>query len=141
MDRRTAHCGGSSSGEHCSLLLLSHSQIAENIANLTMSQFCQLEYVSSDSDVGIPCDKRAVTTCADCGVAICSGCRMGMLRRFVLRSLPRLSRHNFLRAETCSTRTPYVPKRRFLVLHPTKLVKTTQSAAINRRSRCGSVRS
>jgi hypothetical protein len=72
MDRRTAHCGDSSSGGHCSLLLLSHSQIAD-VANY-MSQFCQLEYVLSDSDVGTPCDKRAVAKCADCGSSICSDC-------------------------------------------------------------------
>ena len=43
---------------------------------------CQIEYVSSDSDVGMPCGKTAVAECADCGTAICSNCRM--LRRFVL---------------------------------------------------------
>jgi hypothetical protein len=38
--------------------------------------YCQIEYVSSDSDIGTPCGKRAVVTCADCGVAICSECRL-----------------------------------------------------------------
>ena len=33
---------------------------------------CQIEYVSSDSDVGELCGKPAVTSCADCGAAICS---------------------------------------------------------------------
>jgi hypothetical protein len=37
---------------------------------------CQIEFVSSDSDVGTPCSKPAVTNCADCGVAICSECRL-----------------------------------------------------------------
>jgi hypothetical protein len=36
---------------------------------------CQIEYVASDSDVGMPCGKPAVTKCADCGAAICSDCR------------------------------------------------------------------
>jgi len=38
-----------------------------------MTQFCQIEYVPSDSDVGMPC-KPAVTKCSDCGFAICSDC-------------------------------------------------------------------
>jgi hypothetical protein len=37
---------------------------------------CQIEYVSSDSDIGMPCCKPAVTKCADCGVAICSDCQL-----------------------------------------------------------------
>jgi hypothetical protein len=37
---------------------------------------CQIEYVSSDSDNGMPCGKRAVTKCADCGFSICSDCRV-----------------------------------------------------------------
>jgi len=37
---------------------------------------CQIEFVSSDSDVGMPCGKPAVAKCGDCGVAICSDCRM-----------------------------------------------------------------
>ena len=41
-----------------------------------MSGFCQLEYVSSDSDVGVPCVKPAVAKCADCGAAICSECQL-----------------------------------------------------------------
>jgi hypothetical protein len=36
---------------------------------------CQIEFVSSDSDVGMPCGKPAVTKCADCGTSICSDCR------------------------------------------------------------------
>ena len=35
---------------------------------------CQIEYVSSDSDVGMPCGKPAVAKCGDCGTAICSDC-------------------------------------------------------------------
>ena len=35
---------------------------------------CQIEYVSSDSDNGMPCGKPAVTKCADCGTSICSDC-------------------------------------------------------------------
>src|SRR5216683_100591 len=37
---------------------------------------CQIEFVSSDTDNGVPCGKPAVTNCADCGVAICSNCRL-----------------------------------------------------------------
>ena len=36
---------------------------------------CQIEYVSSDSDVGTPCGNRAVAECAECGAAICADCR------------------------------------------------------------------
>jgi hypothetical protein len=36
---------------------------------------CQIEYVSSDSDVGMPCGKPAVAKCRDCGSAICDDCR------------------------------------------------------------------
>jgi hypothetical protein len=32
------------------------------------------EYVSSDSDIGMPYGKPAVAQCADCGTAICSDC-------------------------------------------------------------------
>jgi hypothetical protein len=35
---------------------------------------CQIEYVDSDSDVGMPCSKTAVARCSDCGSAICSDC-------------------------------------------------------------------
>jgi hypothetical protein len=35
---------------------------------------CQIEYVASDSDNGMPCGKPAVTKCADCGSLICSDC-------------------------------------------------------------------
>jgi hypothetical protein len=35
---------------------------------------CQIEYVSSDSDVGMACGKPAVAKCADCGTSICSDC-------------------------------------------------------------------
>jgi hypothetical protein len=37
-----------------------------------MSRTCQIEYVSSDSDVGMVCGKPAVARCSDCGMAICS---------------------------------------------------------------------
>jgi hypothetical protein len=37
---------------------------------------CQIEFVASDSDNGMPCGKVALTKCSDCGVAICSDCRM-----------------------------------------------------------------
>jgi hypothetical protein len=36
---------------------------------------CQIEFVSSHSDVGMACGNPAVATCADCGLAICSDCR------------------------------------------------------------------
>jgi hypothetical protein len=39
-----------------------------------MSPFCQIEFVSSDSDAGTPCGKPAVVKCSDCGTAICSDC-------------------------------------------------------------------
>jgi hypothetical protein len=39
-----------------------------------MVPYCQIEYVSSDSDVGMPCGKPAVAKCGDCGSAICSDC-------------------------------------------------------------------
>ena len=41
-----------------------------------MSRFCQIEYVSSDSDVGTPCGEVAVAECADCGAWICSDCQL-----------------------------------------------------------------
>jgi hypothetical protein len=42
-----------------------------------MSQYCQIVHVYSDSDVGTPCNNRAVAECADCGAAICADCRNG----------------------------------------------------------------
>ncbi len=33
-----------------------------------MNSFCQIEYVSSDSDVGMPCGKSAVAKCAEWNV-------------------------------------------------------------------------
>jgi hypothetical protein len=35
---------------------------------------CQIQYVSSDRDVGMPCGKTAVAKCGDCGTLICLGC-------------------------------------------------------------------
>ena len=40
-----------------------------------MNSYCQIEYVSSDSDVGMPCGNLAVAQSADCGAAICADCR------------------------------------------------------------------
>jgi hypothetical protein len=37
---------------------------------------CEIEYAASWSDQGLPCGKSAVAECADCGKAICEGCRM-----------------------------------------------------------------
>jgi hypothetical protein len=37
---------------------------------------CQIEFVSSDSDVGMLCGKPTVTKCGDCGAAICSDCQL-----------------------------------------------------------------
>ena len=37
---------------------------------------CQIEYVSSDSDFGMPCGKPAVGRCSDCGSATCSDCQL-----------------------------------------------------------------
>jgi len=31
-----------------------------------MNAYCQIEHVSSDSDVGMPCGKPAVAECAQC---------------------------------------------------------------------------
>jgi hypothetical protein len=45
---------------------------------------CQIEYVSSGSDTGMPCSKPAVAQCADCGSAIFSECYRGVLRAGVL---------------------------------------------------------
>jgi hypothetical protein len=39
-----------------------------------MNQFCLIEFVSSDSDIGMPRGKTAVARCSDCGTAICSDC-------------------------------------------------------------------
>ena len=36
----------------------------------------QIEFMSSDSDNGMPCGKPAVAKCADCGTAICADCRL-----------------------------------------------------------------
>lgn len=36
---------------------------------------CQIEFASSDSDLGVVCDKAAIVPCADCGTLICSNCR------------------------------------------------------------------
>ena len=36
---------------------------------------CQIEFGSSDSDIGTPCGKTAVAECADCGSSISSNCR------------------------------------------------------------------
>ena len=59
---------------------------------------CQIEFVSSDSDNGMPGGKPTVTRCSDCGAAICSDCQMDC-RGFVLRTLQRLPCHVFLREE------------------------------------------
>jgi hypothetical protein len=37
---------------------------------------CGIEYAAAWSDEGLPCGKRAVARCADCGVSICSDCLM-----------------------------------------------------------------
>ena len=37
-----------------------------------MNTSCQIEYVSSDSDVGMPCGRNAIAKCGDCGMSICS---------------------------------------------------------------------
>jgi hypothetical protein len=37
---------------------------------------CEIEYAASWSDQGLPCGKRAMVECADCGKAICEECRM-----------------------------------------------------------------
>jgi hypothetical protein len=46
------------------------------------AQICQIEFVFSDRDVSMPYGKPAVATCSDCGTAICSECRVGMLWGF-----------------------------------------------------------
>lgn len=35
---------------------------------------CEIEYAASWSDQSLPCGKRAVARCADCGTSICSDC-------------------------------------------------------------------
>jgi hypothetical protein len=40
-----------------------------------MDSSCQIEYVASWSDQGLPCGKPAVGTCSDCGTAICADCQ------------------------------------------------------------------
>ena len=37
---------------------------------------CEIEYVRSGRVDAIPCGKRVVAECADCGAAICSDCRL-----------------------------------------------------------------
>src|SRR5437667_8844060 len=37
---------------------------------------CQIEYATSGRADAIPCGKRVVAECADCGAAICSACRL-----------------------------------------------------------------
>jgi hypothetical protein len=37
---------------------------------------CEIEYAAVWSEQGLPCGKRAVTRCADCGTAVCSDCLM-----------------------------------------------------------------
>jgi len=39
-----------------------------------MVPYRQIEFVSSDSDIRLPCGKPAVAKCSDCGSAICSDC-------------------------------------------------------------------
>ncbi len=51
-----------------------HDLTESGAFSCAMNPFCQIEYVSSDSDVGMPCGKPAVAKCADCGVSICSDC-------------------------------------------------------------------
>ncbi len=51
-----------------------HDLTESGAFSCAMNPFCQIEYVSSDSDVGMPCGKPAVAKCADCGSAICSDC-------------------------------------------------------------------
>jgi hypothetical protein len=41
---------------------------------MLMNPFCQIEYVSSDSDTGMPSGKPAVAKCSDCGTTICADC-------------------------------------------------------------------
>jgi len=36
---------------------------------------CEIEYAASGRADVIPCGKRAVSECADCGAVICSDCR------------------------------------------------------------------
>jgi hypothetical protein len=52
-----------------------HLAAGIQIAEIHMSQFCQIEHVDSDSDIGTPCGNSAVAECADCAAAICSDYR------------------------------------------------------------------
>jgi hypothetical protein len=47
-------------------------------AALEESRNDRIECVSSDSDVGMPCAKTAVTRYADCGMAICADCQLSV---------------------------------------------------------------
>ena len=41
-----------------------------------MNPNCEVVYVAHSSDQGLPCGKRAVAECDDCGTAICEECRL-----------------------------------------------------------------
>jgi hypothetical protein len=41
---------------------------------------CEIEYAARFSDEGLPCGRRAVAECADCGNAICEDCRIECCR-------------------------------------------------------------
>ena len=65
-----------------------------------MNQFCQIEYVSSDSDVGTPCNKPAVARCADCGTVSSSSVGRRGSRRLQpadITSLRQMTLRNWLR--------------------------------------------
>jgi hypothetical protein len=55
---------------------LSEERIWFAIFVLCLMPYCQIEYVSSDRDIGTPCGKTAMARCADCVVSICSDCRL-----------------------------------------------------------------
>jgi hypothetical protein len=41
-----------------------------------MDKSCQIMYGATWSDDSLPCGKKAVATCSDCGTAICADCQM-----------------------------------------------------------------
>jgi hypothetical protein len=55
---------------------LGYSDLWNSTPETRALPLCQIEYVSSDSDVGTPCGKTAVARCSDCGSSICADCRV-----------------------------------------------------------------
>ena len=65
---------------------------------------CEIEYVTSGSDNGTLCGKPAVAKWRRLRISNLFRLSDGVLQRYILRSLLRLSRHALLRAEARSDR-------------------------------------